>query len=115
MAARRTAHREWGLDDFWRLLYDIGSMPKQWTVDFVTAWHRLAVEGDPKSLLESTVAQTLIQRRECEVKGALARCQNRRAREMWRGESGLGQVDYRWTNALTLIRDIRAGLGGDRA
>jgi hypothetical protein len=115
MAARRPAHRDWSVDDFWHLLSNMGSLPKRPTIDFVTAWHHMAIEGEPRALLGAAVAHDLIRRREYAVKGALARCENRRAREMWRGESGLGQVDYRWANALTLIRDIRAGLGGDRA
>ena len=53
--------------------------------------------------------------REKRIKGALARCTSERAREKWSGDAGLGQMDFRWSNARILLRDISAGLDGARA
>jgi len=111
MSSRREAHREWNLADFWRLLDQQGRPPRRPTRDFLEAWHRLVVAQEPDGARESESAQGLIKTREHAIKGALARVYNQRAREMWRGESGLGQLDYRWSNALVIIRDIQEGLG----
>jgi hypothetical protein len=73
------------------------------------------VAQEPDGARESESAQGLIKTRERAIKGALARVDNQRAREMWRGESGLGQLDYRWSNALVIIRDIQEGLGPGHA
>lgn len=111
MAARRAAHTKWALPDMWQLLDEQQRPIKARTRQFVEQWHALVVLGDPADALESADAHQLIKRREGAIKGALARFDNHRAREMWRGESGLGQLDYRWSNALVLIRDIQEGLG----
>ena len=115
MESRKEAHLQWNLSEFWSLLDREGRTPKRLTREFVEVWHRLAVVGSPASLRESTTAHQLIKRRERDIKGALARFENPRAREMWRGESGLGRLDYRWSNALVVIRDIQEGLGMSRA
>lgn len=113
MASRRDAHKRWDLADFWRLLDLQPRPPRRPTRDFVEAWHALVVAEDPAAALESATAHALIRSRESAIKGALARTApgNRRAREMWRGESGLGQLDYRWSNAAVVIRDVQQGLG----
>jgi len=111
MAARRGAHSRWDLQDMWQLLDEQQRPIKARTRQFVEQWHEFVVMGKPEDALGSQTAHQLIRRREGSIKGALARFDNQRAREMWRGESGLGQLDYRWSNALVLIRDIQEGLG----
>jgi hypothetical protein len=31
---------------------------------------------------------------------------------MWRGDSGLGRLDFRWSNARVMLNDITAGMEG---
>ena len=45
------------------------------------------VSGEPRRLQGADDTRELIFSRERQIKGALARCGNRRSREMWRGES----------------------------
>lgn len=111
MAARRDAHTKWPLQDLWQLLDEQQRPIKARTRQFVEQWHEIVVQGRPEDALASPAVHQLIRRREGAIKGALARFDNPRAREMWRGESGLGQLDYRWSNAEVLISDIQEGLG----
>ena len=73
------------------------------------------LSADPATLRGAESTKELIFSREAQIKGALARCNNRQSRGMWKGDAGLGRLDFRWSNARVLLRDIAAGLAGDRA
>jgi hypothetical protein len=111
MAERREAHLRWDRRDFWNLVRECGAVPRQPTHWFVDAWADLALAADLRQLSENRAARDLIASRERNIKGPLARCDNRRARELWRGESGLNRLDYRWTNAQVILSDVFVGLG----
>jgi hypothetical protein len=52
----------------------------------------------------------LVEHREVQLKGGLARVRNQRARELWGGEAGAAQLDLRWRSAQRIVSDILAGL-----
>lgn len=112
---RRADYDSWDRVDFWNLVRETGASLRQPTRDFVDEWLNLALGPHRQQLKKHQPARDLIVRRERALKGSLARFDNRRAREVWRGEAGLGRIDYRWTNARRLLIDIFAGLEGIHA
>ena len=53
----------------------------------------------------------MVHNREQILKRSLARLDNPRALEQWRGEAGTGRLNYRWRPvAQTIIDDILTGL-----
>jgi|SRR5271163_80895 len=115
LSERLEALANWDREDFWKLLSEQMKPPSIATRQFVEAWCRRVLRGNPATLRADEDAKRLIFNREAEIKGALARCNNRRSREMWRGDAGLSQVGFRWSNARALLRDISDGLVGGHA
>jgi hypothetical protein len=111
MADRRGAHERWDRDDFWRLVHEAGALPTPPTRWFVEAWMDLVLAPDISAIASNRPARDLIISRERAIKGPLARCDNDRAREVWRGEAGMGRLDYRWANAQWILHDVFTGLG----
>lgn len=115
MAQRRPIHETWDREDFWKLLATHSYAPSTSTSSFVEAWCKRAVDENAASLREREETRKLISEREVKIKGPLARFTSRRAREIWNGGSGLGQLSYRWSNARVILRDIAEGLAGNNA
>lgn len=107
---RRQKLLKWDLVDFWKLLAERLYQPSMATRLFVDEWCRRVLSADPTTLRGAESTRELIFSREAQIKGALARCNNRRSREMWNGEAGLGRLDFRWSNARVILRDIAAGM-----
>ena len=59
---------------------------------------------------DQRVAHELIEQRESQLKGKLARLTNANARERWNENSGTAQMDYRWGVTRDLLKDIFDGL-----
>jgi hypothetical protein len=96
--------------DFWSFLLGVGHAASTPTKAFVEAWFRIAADPARRKGIESDQrAIELVFARERQMKGPMARCENRRQREMWEGAAGMGQLGFRWRNAEMLINDIAAG------
>ena len=81
---------------------------------FVHRWMELLFEGPgPHAVAGSRRAQDLIYAREAMLKRNRARLGNPRALEMWGGQAGTRQLDYRWPNARRILSDITIGLDGE--
>lgn len=106
---------DWSLAEFWLLLAKSDYQPSERTRQFVEAWAALVKGGPAGRLRNDAGAGDLIFKRERCIKGKLARCDSPRAREKWRGDAGLGQMDYRWGTARTMLCDIAAGQEAGRA
>jgi len=109
--------KKWNLDEFWKAIRDCNKEKnrtiKESTENFVNKWINIALKRRPiRKLIKDGNALNLICEQEIHVKGALARLQNREMLENWSGESGAGQLDFRWRNAQVIIRDILQGLRG---
>jgi hypothetical protein len=115
MIARRRDLQAWDRADFWKLLEQRMYVPRGATRPFVEEWCRRVLNDDPSKLRDDRTTMELISRREIQIKGDMARFSNRRSREMWMGDAGLGRMDFRWSNARVILRDIADGLGDEHA
>ena len=78
---------------------------------FVNEWLRLIFnEVRIASIAENKDAQRLIHDREVQLKRDRARLENLRPLELWMGASGDRQLDFRWSTARTIVKDILEGL-----
>lgn len=109
-ASREKAIREWNLSRFWEVAAAGGSRISPQTRLFVESWISLVRETHGKRLSSNLSAQRMIEDRERQLKRGQARVDSKRAREIWRGESGLRQLTYRWGIAHQTIVDIQSGL-----
>lgn len=100
----------WDVQEFWRILRDVQYLPSEPTRRFVEAWAGMVVTGSADRLRSDPTVDRLITMRESSIKGALSRFRSPRAREKWRGDAGLGRMDYRWGTARVMLADIAAGL-----
>lgn len=115
-ARRREAHQTWRLEDLWELVARAGGRVPSQTREFVTSWVAIACANLGRDLRKNTVARTLIHERERQLKRSLARLDGGRALELWGGESGSRQIDYRWKAiVMRVVQDIHEGLEADHA
>ena len=61
-------------------------------------------------LCDSPAARLLIRDREHQLKKNLARIDNPGAQELWTGDSGTAQLEFRWFISQRLLGDIFDGL-----
>jgi Family of unknown function (DUF6361) len=112
---RRRELLNWDREDFWKLLGQQLYLPSAGTRLFIDEWCHRVLSGNPRTLRGAESNKELIFSRETQIKGALARCNNRRSREMWKGEAGLRRLDFRWSNAHEVIRDVATSMAGGHA
>lgn len=101
--------RAWDRAALWDLVSDIGPTSSIPARRFSEAWIAQAI-ADPWSVADQPSIRALIRDRERRLKGGLARLFNPRALERWSGRSGLGEIDYRWPNARTVLVDVAAAM-----
>jgi hypothetical protein len=110
-AARAAEHRAWKLEELWEVVARAGGRVPFLTRAFVTQWIALVRDNFGGDLKRHAGARALIHERERQLKRSLARLDGGRALELWGGESGAGQLDYRWNSIVRqLIDDIHDGL-----
>jgi hypothetical protein len=102
--------KAWKRDRFWELARAGNSRISAPTYDFSNAWWDRVLAADPATLCDSQAVRTLIRDREHKLKKDLARIGNPRARELWNGDSGSAQLEYRWLISQRLLGDIFKGL-----
>jgi hypothetical protein len=82
---------------------------------FVNQWLSFVfVSPGPAEISHHSPVRSEIVAREISLKRNRARLNNQRALEMWQGDSGTGQLSYRWATASAFISDILKGLKGRR-
>jgi hypothetical protein len=108
LRVRRPELQAWDRADFWHLVHQTGAVPTSSTHDFVDSWIDIVLAAvDVGAVRRSQTARTLIADRELRLKKrALARLHNASARERWNGNSGLGRLEYRWSNARIILNDM---------
>jgi hypothetical protein len=110
---RQAALNGFDAEEFWRMIRKFGMVPSTPTRLFVDSWFTIALNRTRRQAVAAdSQARELIFARERQTKGALARCENSRVREMWKGDAGLGRLDYRWKNAEVILNDIAKGVAG---
>jgi hypothetical protein len=107
---RGAALAQWDRKRFWELASSGGARIPALTRLFIDSWLDLALGPQPERLVRDQRARELVHRRESSLKAALARLDNQRALELWRGAAGTAQLNYRWPIAQRIILDILTGL-----
>jgi hypothetical protein len=100
----------WNRERFWQLIHAVNPRITNPTYEFINTWWDLALAGDAARLGESATARNLIRERERRLKKSLARINNSRAQELWTGDSGTAQLEFRWRISQKLLGDIFDGL-----
>ncbi|WP_428273529.1 DUF6361 family protein [Candidatus Palauibacter sp.] len=109
--ALRPALENWELDGVWRVVTDHGRSPSYPTRDFVESWvEHLKGDGPRAIVADDSKSRTLVRDRETLRKRGRARLTNPRYLELWGGDSGSGQMAYRWGSAKRILKDIFDGL-----
>jgi hypothetical protein len=101
-------HRHIG--SFWELPAITAANVRRPTRSFVESWLMVSFQEGPTGVPASAVARSLILDREVKMKRNRARLENQRALELWNGASGTIKLEYRWSNAKIIVRDIVEGL-----
>lgn len=107
--SRITEYRRWDLDRFWEIVSKASAHTPNRMQQFVEQWIKFAIDPS-REIAKDEDTLELIETRERQLKGGRARLQHRSALEQWSGETGTGQLSYRWETAKTHIQDIFAGL-----
>lgn len=115
LTTRARAFSEWDRQRFWEIARIGNPRISAGAYAFVTAWVDLALAGDAARIHRSQPARTLIRDREKRLKRSLARIDNPRAQELWNGDSGSGQLEFRWGISQRLLADIYDGMEAKNA
>ena len=110
LAQRARSFAEWKRRRFWELVREANPRITSPTNEFIDTWWDLALAGDAAALRDNRTARALIRERERRLKKNLARIDNPRAQELWRGDSGSAQLEFRWLISQRLLADIFEGL-----
>ncbi len=110
---RQSEIEQWDLDRFWIIVDGPSQRVSQTVRRFIESWIQLVRSSNhPRELWDSQPARELIRIRERQIKRGLARVLGGRPLELWSGESGSAQLDFRWRNARRIYLDIQKGLKG---
>jgi hypothetical protein len=109
IANRRSVLSEWNRTRFWEIVFSVNPRITPPTRDFVNGWWDIALDGGIQ-VRGAQAVRVFIRDRERRLKKTLARIDNPRAQELWNGDSGTSQMDFRWNISQRLLRDIFEGL-----
>ena len=113
--AMRLRLAEWAeaIDRFWHCILDnVVRIPRQ-TQDFLDEWARLLAD-DPRRIVASSDARSLIRRREIQHKRGQARLANKKRLGEWKGDAGTRPLVYRWPQVQRMLTDIADGLSASQ-
>jgi len=100
----------WDRSAFWKLTKQFRRLHAA-TQLFVNEWLALLLDGsaiaDPT---EDQRMRKIVHDREYRLKGNRSRLENPRHLELWSGDAGTGQLDFRWRIGNQIARDIQTGL-----
>lgn len=110
MTERSRTLAEWHRPKFWELAHAGNPRISKGTEDFINAWWDLTRDGIATNHIDLRRAEKLICDRERAIKKNLARIDNPRAQELWNGDAGSAQLEFRWRVSQRLLSDIFHGL-----
>ncbi len=110
ISARARVLAEWDRPRFWEIVRSVNPRITAPTHEFINSWWDSALAGNTERLCDSPAARLLIRDREHKLKKNLARLDNPGAQELWTGDSGTAQLDFRWFITQRLLGDIFDGL-----
>lgn len=100
----------WDRRRFWEIAREQNPRLGPRATSFAEAWCDLIAKSGARRLRDQKGAHLLIEQRESQLKGKLARLTNASARERWNENSGTVQMDYRWGITRDLLKDVFDGL-----
>ena len=108
---RRGELLAWNQTEFWLTVQKVNPRVGGKAKTFIQSWIDLAINaGSQGEVVDTVNSRKLIELREFQIKGSLARTRNQRARELWGGAAGSDQLDLRWRTSRRLIDDILQGI-----
>ena len=111
MVALGSELADWHLKGVWEIVRSNGRSIGYPTKAFIERWvEDLKVSGPRAVIREKSRARTLVREREVQLKRGRARLTNPRHLELWGGDSGTGQISYRWRETRRILTDIFDGL-----
>lgn len=113
--ARADGYSQWDQREFWSSVCRLNPRISTRAQNFIQNWINLVLQtSNIETLISGDSARHMVEHRESQLKGSLARTKNARARELWNGAAGAAQLDLRWNSARRIMMDIMNGLGGNR-
>jgi hypothetical protein len=106
LAARSGVLAQWDRKRFWEIVRSVNPRITAPTLEFINSWWDIALPENAGGLCDSPSARLLIRDRERRLKKNLARIDNPRAQELWTGDSGTAQLEFRWFITQRLLADI---------
>jgi hypothetical protein len=110
---RKSVLEAWDRTRFWDIVNSgnprVSPRAKRFVNDWIDAVQTATRLADVR---DSQALRHLIEIREVQLKGGLARLKNQRALELWPGAAGDGQLDLRWRSAKGILMDLMRGLEG---
>lgn len=110
VAERESKFRSWKKESFWSLIDSLNPAIANGTRQFIDKWWDYSRTQNRATLRDDMSARRFIADREKSLKSDLARVGNPNAKNSWGGDSGSGQMDYRWGISKRLLGDILCGL-----
>ena len=77
---------------------------------FVEAWTSRLLDIGPAAIGDDRALRSLIESRECQLKGPRARLHNPARLLDWSGEVGVGRMNFRWHRVHLMLLDLHGGL-----
>ena len=112
VSGRQEVLKAWNRPQFWRIVCRQNPRVSSRARTFIRSWIDLVIGADDLAeMIKAMPARQLVEHREVQLKGGLARVRNARARELWNGAAGAAQFDLRWASARRIVADIHSGLG----
>ena len=102
----------WDREEFWRTAKRGGLRLPPPTKLFVERWWSIAIDRRELDVAASREARTLVAERERQLKRGQARVNGGRPLDLWGGDSGSRQLDYRWK---AIVRQVLIDIQDGRA
>ena len=102
---------DWHLNGVWKIVRSSGRSVGYPTRAFIERWIEDLKKLGPRAVVrKDSRARMLVREREVQLKRGRSRLTNPRHLELWGGDSGTGQLSYRWGAARRILKDIFDGL-----
>ncbi|KPV39927.1 hypothetical protein AN478_06945 [Thiohalorhabdus denitrificans] len=109
-AGREAQEAQFDPEALWDLGARHGAPIKAPLKRFVERWTYGVAAVGPHEVAESEALRDLVEQRERALKGPRARLVNESRLLDWRGDVGVGRMDFRWPQVRTLLTDLHEGL-----
>ncbi|MDQ1248379.1 MAG: hypothetical protein QG597_2751 [Actinomycetota bacterium] len=106
---------QWDREAFWRYVLARNNRIQTPTRLFVAAWTEAVLNGTALRSADDRHLRDLVAERERRIKRSQSRLVNDKLLGAWSGESGAGQLTFRWPQVRRVVTDIHQGLASGAA